>query len=85
MKSSAKLKDWKSWRWLSNSKREGPEIHGALELRDNPNGWAVRFDNGKYRMLYRVSKGKSRITIFRMQPRDIVYKGLRGYYEDLRG
>ena len=57
---------------------EGPAIHGAIELRSNPDNWRVRFDDGKSRMVYRVSKGKRRIIINRLKPRGVVYKGLRG-------
>jgi mRNA-degrading endonuclease RelE of RelBE toxin-antitoxin system len=41
---------------------EGPTVHGAIEMRANPNTWRVRFNNERYRMIYRVSRRKKERT-----------------------
>lgn len=63
---------------IEELQEDGPAIAGAIQLRSNQNTWAVRFDNARYRMIYEVSKAKRQIILSRMQPRGVVYKGLRG-------
>ena len=55
----------------------GPAIFGAIEMRNNPNSWRVRFARG-FRMVYRVFEKQRKILITRIGPRGTVYKGLRG-------
>jgi mRNA-degrading endonuclease RelE of RelBE toxin-antitoxin system len=59
-------------------REDGPEIFGAIQLRSNRDTWRVRFDNGRYRMVYEASHRKKRIFVSRMGLRKTVYKGLRG-------
>jgi mRNA-degrading endonuclease RelE of RelBE toxin-antitoxin system len=62
---------------MAELEEEGPAIHGAIEMRANPDTWRVRFNNERYRMIYRVSRGRKEILVTRMRPRRIAYKGMR--------
>jgi mRNA-degrading endonuclease RelE of RelBE toxin-antitoxin system len=55
---------------------QGPAIHGAIELRNNPDVWRVRL-GASNRIVYRVHAGKHTIRVIRIRCRSVVYRGFR--------
>ncbi|MCE0499497.1 MAG: hypothetical protein LV481_16270 [Methylacidiphilales bacterium] len=56
---------------MAELEEEGPALHGAIEMRANPDTCRVRFNNERYRMIDRVSRGRKEILVTRIRPRRI--------------
>jgi mRNA-degrading endonuclease RelE of RelBE toxin-antitoxin system len=57
---------------------EDPTLTPAIELRGKPGTWRARFHNDRYRMIYKVSRGRKHILVTRIRPRSTAYEGMKG-------
>jgi mRNA-degrading endonuclease RelE of RelBE toxin-antitoxin system len=63
---------------LMQDLQEDPlNIPGAVLVTGYKNAERARFHHKRYRMVYEVFKASKTVIVFRMQPRPVVYDGLR--------
>jgi mRNA interferase RelE/StbE len=54
-----------------------PFPEGHLKLRGYPNRYRIRFGDNRYRIVYTVSRRDRIVTVFRVRPRSLAYRGMR--------